>query len=206
MPKYEGLQTPFEPNWQGLVDNILRKGTPDRCYNIELFHDGPLRDAIIKMFDLEAGLDKSDPHYQSWLHIKFLRFLGFDYIYAGPTGQNWQFISQAVDEDHRIRSDRSRGAEIGTQLDLLTRREREVMKWVVDGYSNRQIAVEFGISARTVEVHRARVMEKMGADSLSDLVRMACISGCGSESDEDSTRAVAYRVEPDTTGPRKLQA
>ncbi len=98
MPKYEGLQTQFEPNWQGLVDNILRKGTPDRCYNIELFHDGPLRDAIIKMFDLKNGLDKNDPHYQSWLQVKFLRFLGFDYIYAGPTGQNWSFLSTAVDD------------------------------------------------------------------------------------------------------------
>jgi len=107
MPEFEGLKKPFQPNWQGMVDNILRKGTPDRCYNIELFHDGPLEDAVIKMFDLEKGLDKNDPDFPRWLHIKFLRFLGFDYAYSGPGGQNWQFRGKSVDDT--VTGEQSRG-------------------------------------------------------------------------------------------------
>ncbi|MHC4985763.1 MAG: hypothetical protein ACYTFO_06360, partial [Planctomycetota bacterium] len=63
MPQYEGLAKPFEPNWQGMVDNILRKGTPNRCYHIELFHDYQLSQAIVEMFDLDKGLNQNDPNY-----------------------------------------------------------------------------------------------------------------------------------------------
>ena len=53
----------------------------------------------------------------------------------------------------------------------LTEREREVMKYVVAGMSNRKLADKLGVSDRTIEVHRARGMKKMGAESLPDLVR-----------------------------------
>ena len=59
----------------------------------------------------------------------------------------------------------------------LTPREREVMDRVVAGKPNRQIAVELGCSAKTVEVHRSRVMEKMEAGSLAELVKLALAMG-----------------------------
>ena len=59
----------------------------------------------------------------------------------------------------------------------LTPREREVLEQLVIGRSNKAIARELGISPRTVEIHRARVMEKMQAESLSQLVRMAFVAG-----------------------------
>lgn len=58
-------------------------------------------------------------------------------------------------------------------LDELTPREREVMARVVAGQHNRDIAAELGISPRTVEVHKARMMDKLGVDSVADLVRLS---------------------------------
>ncbi|MGE4480902.1 response regulator FixJ [Acidocella sp.] len=63
--------------------------------------------------------------------------------------------------------------EARTKLASLTPREREVLERLVDGLPNKSIAHELKISARTVEVHRANLMSKMGAHSLSELVRMA---------------------------------
>ncbi|MBP2296199.1 response regulator FixJ [Azospirillum rugosum] len=74
--------------------------------------------------------------------------------------------------------------EIQARLDSLTPRERDVLQWLVEGKSNKVIAFELSISPRTVEIHRARVMEKMRADSLPSLVRMALSAGVGPRSAE----------------------
>jgi two-component system response regulator FixJ len=58
------------------------------------------------------------------------------------------------------------------KLQALSDRERDVLKLIVEGYSNREIATALAISPRTVDIHRARVMEKLGAGSLAELVRM----------------------------------
>ena len=63
--------------------------------------------------------------------------------------------------------------QIRRRLESLTRREREVMEMVVAGKLNKQIASELGINIKTVEGHRAQVMEKMQAESLAELVRLA---------------------------------
>jgi two-component system, LuxR family, response regulator FixJ len=67
--------------------------------------------------------------------------------------------------------------EIQTRLNALSGRERQVLDGLVAGHPNKTIAFDLGISARTVEIYRANVMTKMQASSLSDLVRMALISG-----------------------------
>jgi len=64
----------------------------------------------------------------------------------------------------------------GEKTARLTRRERQVMDMLVQGHQNRLIAEKLGISPRTVEIHRARVMEKLEAHSLSDVVRIALMA------------------------------
>jgi two-component system, LuxR family, response regulator FixJ len=68
-------------------------------------------------------------------------------------------------------------AEIQSRLDSLSQRERQVLDGLVAGNPNKTIAFDLGISPRTVEVYRANLMTKMNAASLSDLVRMAIVSG-----------------------------
>lgn len=65
------------------------------------------------------------------------------------------------------------------RLETLTPREREVMDLVVQGFLNKQVAGQLGVSPKTVEQHRARVMEKMEAGHLAELVRMAITLGVG---------------------------
>lgn len=89
-------------------------------------------------------------------------------------------IHQALAQDAALRAERRRKAEILERIRQLTPREAEVMALVVQGKMNKSIARELGISQRTVEIHRARVMEKMGARSVQELVQMIlAVEGVG---------------------------
>jgi RNA polymerase sigma factor (sigma-70 family) len=81
-------------------------------------------------------------------------------------------VHRAFDQDARNRGQALRIADIQERLARLTPREREILDQVIGGKRNRMIAADLGISQSTVEAHRARVMEKLEARSLSDLMRM----------------------------------
>jgi FixJ family two-component response regulator len=80
-------------------------------------------------------------------------------------------VHAALDRDSENREQSRAKEKIQAHVDLLTTRELEVMNLVVDGRANKEIAFDLGLSPRTVEIHRARVMSKMNAGSLPDLVR-----------------------------------
>jgi FixJ family two-component response regulator len=82
-------------------------------------------------------------------------------------------IQEAIARDRAASRDRARVAEVAARYESLTPREREVMTLVAAGLLNKQIAAELGASELTIKTHRGRVMEKMRADSVADLVRMA---------------------------------
>jgi RNA polymerase sigma factor (sigma-70 family) len=80
-------------------------------------------------------------------------------------------VHAAIDRDSEQRRESKDHARIQERIDALTSRELEVMHLVVEGLANKEIASDLGLSPRTVEIHRARVMSKMEAQSLPDLVR-----------------------------------
>ena len=82
-------------------------------------------------------------------------------------------VREAAERDRSNRRDREDLAALEALAETLTTREREVMGLVVQGLLNKQIAGRLGIAEKTVKVHRGRVMEKMEAGSLAELVRLA---------------------------------
>jgi FixJ family two-component response regulator len=82
-------------------------------------------------------------------------------------------VSRGIEKHHSLRKKQKEMKTLHARLNTLTPREREVFSLVVSGMLNKQVAFDLGITEKTIKVHRARVMEKMGAQSLADLVRFA---------------------------------
>jgi FixJ family two-component response regulator len=81
-------------------------------------------------------------------------------------------IQKALARDRETRSELQKHDQIRARLESLTPRERDVLQLLAQGRQNKVMASELGLSQRTVEIHRAHVMEKMGARSVAQLVRM----------------------------------
>jgi FixJ family two-component response regulator len=82
-------------------------------------------------------------------------------------------VRAAIERDRSAHKARSETGELRQRYEQLTPREREVMALVVAGQLNKQVAGELSTTERTIKFHRAHIMEKMGAESLADLVRMS---------------------------------
>jgi FixJ family two-component response regulator len=82
-------------------------------------------------------------------------------------------IRSAVEQDRAVRQERAELETLREHLASLTPREREVLPLVVSGLLNKQAAAELGISEVTLQIHRSKIMQKMEAASLADLVRIA---------------------------------
>ena len=82
-------------------------------------------------------------------------------------------VSQAIEQDRKDRLEREELKKIQKRVDALTPREHEVFTLLISGMLNKQVAYRIGTTERTIKAHRSRIMEKMKADSLADLVRHA---------------------------------
>jgi len=112
------------------------------------------------------------------LAVKAMKAGAFDFIekpFEAPV--ILEAIDKALALNARINDDKEEEEALDQRISSLTPREREVLVQVAMGNPNKIIAYELAISARTVEIHRARVMEKMGARNLSQLVRLALRAG-----------------------------
>jgi FixJ family two-component response regulator len=86
-------------------------------------------------------------------------------------------VQSAIEKDRVNASERAHRAELARRVATLTPREREVLEQVVAGKLNKQTAAELGTVEKTIKVHRARIMQKMGVTSLPELVRMSDNAG-----------------------------
>ena len=86
-------------------------------------------------------------------------------------------ISRAIEKDRKGKKKQREIDRIKVRINTLTAREREVLGWVITGMLNKQIAYELGTSEKTIKVHRGRILSKMKADSVAELVRLAQKAG-----------------------------
>ena len=108
--------------------------------------------------------------------IRAMKAGAFDFIEKPFQGATLvRRVREALALDTRQRAVQARRADAEARLASLSAREREVLDRVAAGHYNKVIAAELGISLSTVEIHRKRVMEKLHAESLSDLIRLLAL-------------------------------
>jgi len=113
-------------------------------------------------------------HGDVQMAVRALQAGAFDFVEKPFNDQDLlDRIQKAIAFDAERRGKEAQRAQLQALFTSLTAREREVLDLVVEGLSNKAIANTLGLSAKTVEVHRAKVMEKMHARSIADLVKLA---------------------------------
>lgn len=88
------------------------------------------------------------------------------------THQLVRLINEALEKYHELRQQQTEHVAIANRIDLLTEREHDVLEQLVDGYMNKQIASTLKLSVRTIEAHRASIMEKLQVNTIAALIKM----------------------------------
>jgi FixJ family two-component response regulator len=133
---------------------------------LELQHELNLRGAIVPVIFITG-------HGDIPMAVEVMQQGAFDFLQKPFRDQDLlDRVQRALERDRSSREQLRRLDEVRERLASLTPREREVFGLVTSGKPNKVMAVELGVSQRTIEIHRARVMEKTGAPSLAHLVRM----------------------------------
>jgi two-component system, LuxR family, response regulator FixJ len=158
----------WRPDWRGCLLLDLRMGGMD---GLALQQALLTRDSSLPIVFLTGHGDLA--HARTALKSGAVDFLEKPYEEADLLAA----VSEAMERDTREAAAQTHVAEIAARIERLSERERQVMSLVVAGKPNREIAEELGISPRTVEVFKARMMEKMQARSVPELVRMVMDAG-----------------------------
>jgi FixJ family two-component response regulator len=136
------------------------------CACLELQQQLNLRGAMIPVIFITGHGDIS-------MAVEAMQHGAFDFLSKPFRDQDLiDRVQRALEKDAVNRRAFGRSDSIRERLQSLTPREREVLELVTNGKPNKVVAADLGVSQRTVEIHRARVMEKMQANSLAQLVRM----------------------------------
>ncbi len=111
-------------------------------------------------------------HGDTQMAVRAMKEGAFDFVEKPINNQMLLEVAhKAIDKSRQLISDLDFQEEIQDRMNLLTPREKDVLEMIAQGKLNKQIAFDLGITQRTVEVHRARVMEKMQARTVADLLR-----------------------------------
>ena len=153
----------YQPSQQGcLVLDIRMPGMS----GLELQQQLNLRGAVIPVIFVSG-------HGDIPMAVEAMQHGAFDFLQKPFRDQDLlDRIQRAIAKDGQLRKSLGDHARIKTHLDSLTPREREVLDLLTLGKQNKAIAQDLAVSPRTIEIHRARVMEKMSAHSVAELVRM----------------------------------
>ena len=161
------------------AQDFLRKPMPDRpaCVVLDLRLPGP------SGLELQESLTRSghdvpivfiSGHADVPSSVRAIKAGAVDFLQKPFSDQALlDIIHGALRRDREARRDRAEVASIRVRFDMLTPRERDVLRLVIQGRLNKQIAGDLGISEKTVKFHRGRVMEKTQAGSVAELVRQA---------------------------------
>jgi len=135
----------------------------------------------ISGLDLQATLSKErldlpiiivTAHGDTQMAVRAMKEGAFDFVEKPINNQLLlETTNKAIEKSRILSADHAQQDDIQKRIDLLTPRESDVLEMIALGKLNKQIAFDLGITQRTVEVHRARVMEKMQAKTVADLLR-----------------------------------
>jgi len=121
--------TPISPDYEALIDCILREGTPERVHHIELFLDGEVQDAVAQRFDLDGDLDRADPYFAEKRQVKIQSYLGYDYVRAGVEGLEWPLARKETADTAALERSGGRAYIDETTGPITTWEEFEAYPW-----------------------------------------------------------------------------
>jgi len=167
-PDTEAFLAAYRPDWPGC---LLLGAPPPEC-----------GDLGVQQRLLEQGIDVPVIMIVGYANVAMavtaLRQGALDFIEKPFNDQILlDSVHHALTVDVLRRRARAQHQDLLHRFDTLTAREQDVLRWVVEGLSNREIAETLNLSRKTVEIHRAQVMRKMQADTLSQLIRTAVALG-----------------------------
>src|SRR6201997_2404311 len=163
LPTAQEFLAKYDPQQPGcLVLDVRMPGMS----GLELQEQLNMRGAIIPVIFITG-------HGDVPMAVEAMQQGAFDFLQKPFRDQDLiERVQRALAKDQLNRAELSERAKVRERFDSLTPREREVLALVTSGKANKVMAADLNVSQRTVEIHRARVMEKMGASSVAQLVRM----------------------------------